>query len=42
VTVDEELDRLEEGIRRLKIEYEVYFNGGAPVLLATRSTGLKS
>ena len=28
--VDEELDRLEDGIRRLKIEYEVYFSGGAP------------
>ena len=30
MTVDEELDRLEEGVRRLKIEYEIYFNGGAP------------
>jgi hypothetical protein len=30
VTVDEELTRLEENIRRLKIEYEVYFNGGTP------------
>jgi hypothetical protein len=30
VTVDEELDRLEDGIRRLKIEYEVYFSGGMP------------
>jgi hypothetical protein len=30
VTVDEELDRLEDGIRRLKIEYEVYFNGSVP------------
>jgi hypothetical protein len=30
VTVDEEMDRLEDGIRRLKIEYEVYFSGGAP------------
>jgi hypothetical protein len=30
VTVDEELTRLEEGIRRLKIEYEAYFNGGNP------------
>lgn len=30
VTVDEELTRLEENIRRLKIEYEAYFNGGTP------------
>jgi hypothetical protein len=30
VTVDEELTRLEENIRRLQIEYEAYFNGGAP------------
>jgi hypothetical protein len=30
VTADEELSKLEEGIRRLKIEYEAYFNGGAP------------
>jgi len=30
VTVDEELSKLEEGIRRLKIEYESYFNGGQP------------
>jgi hypothetical protein len=30
VTVDEELTRLEENIRRLKIEYEAYFNGGNP------------
>ena len=30
MTIDEELDRLEDGVRRLKIEYEVYFNGGAP------------
>ena len=28
--VDEELSRLEENIRRLKIEYEAYFNGGTP------------
>jgi hypothetical protein len=27
VTIDEELTRLEDDIRRLKIEYEVYFNG---------------
>jgi hypothetical protein len=30
VTVDEELNKLEDDIRRLKVEYEVYFNGGAP------------
>ena len=30
VTVDEELSKLEEDIRRLKIEYEVYFSGGSP------------
>jgi hypothetical protein len=30
VTIDEELTKLEENIRRLKIEYEAYFNGGAP------------
>lgn len=30
MTVDEELSRLEESIRRLKIEYEAYFNGGTP------------
>ncbi len=30
MTVDEELSKLEEGIRRLKIEYEAYFNGGQP------------
>jgi hypothetical protein len=29
VTVDEELSLLEESIRRLKIEYDVYFGGGA-------------
>ncbi len=28
-TVDEQLSRLEEDIRRLKIEYDVYFNGAA-------------
>jgi len=27
VTIDEELTKLEDDIRRLKIEYEVYFNG---------------
>ncbi len=30
MTVDEELSRLEENIRRLKIEYETYFSGGVP------------
>ena len=30
MTVDEELTRLEESLRRLKIEYEAYFNGGKP------------
>jgi hypothetical protein len=29
VTVEEELDKLEDDIRRLKIEYEVYLNGGS-------------
>jgi hypothetical protein len=29
VTVDEELSLLEESVRRLKIEYDVYFGGGA-------------
>ena len=29
MTVDEELNRLEDDIRRLKIEYEVYFNGSS-------------
>jgi len=28
LTVEERLTRLEEDIRRLKIEYDVYFNGG--------------
>jgi hypothetical protein len=30
VTVDEELSKLDENIRRLKIEYEAYFSGGQP------------
>lgn len=30
MTVDEELSKLDENIRRLKIEYEAYFNGGLP------------
>jgi len=29
VTVDEELTLLEDSIRRLKVEYDVYFGGGA-------------
>jgi hypothetical protein len=29
VTVDEEFNKLDDDLRRLKIEYEVYFNGGA-------------
>ncbi len=30
MTLDEELTKLEDDIRRLKIEYEAYFNGGVP------------
>jgi hypothetical protein len=30
VTIDEEIAKLDENIRRLKIEYEAYFNGGLP------------
>ena len=30
MTIDEEFNKLEDEIRRLKIEYEVYFNGGCP------------
>lgn len=30
MTVDEELSRLEDSLRRLKIEFEAYFNGGKP------------
>ncbi len=30
MTVDEELSKLEDDIRRLKIEYEIYFSGGSP------------
>ena len=30
MTVDEELNRLDDDLRRLKIEYEVFFNGGSP------------
>ncbi len=30
MTVDEALGKLEDNIRRVKIEYEAYFNGGLP------------
>ena len=30
MTVDDELNRLEENLRRLRIEYETYFSGGLP------------
>jgi len=30
VTVDEELAKLEDNLRRLKIEYDVFFNGRSP------------
>lgn len=30
MTIDEELNKLEDDIRRLKVEYEVYFNGASP------------
>jgi hypothetical protein len=30
VTIDEELSRLEDDLRRLKVEYDIYFNGGSP------------
>ena len=29
MTIDEELDKLQDDIRRLKIEFEVYFNGNS-------------
>jgi hypothetical protein len=29
MTIDEELTKLEDNIRRLKIDYDIYFNGGA-------------
>ncbi|MFN0123978.1 MAG: MXAN_5187 C-terminal domain-containing protein [Blastocatellia bacterium] len=29
MTIDEQLKRLEDDVRRLKIEYDVYFNGGS-------------
>lgn len=30
MTIDEELSKLEDNIRKLKIEYEAYFSGGQP------------
>src|SRR6266702_3510998 len=30
MTIDEEIAKLDDNIRRLKIEYEAYFNGGLP------------
>ncbi len=30
VTIDEEISKLDENLRRLKIEYDVYFGGGSP------------
>jgi hypothetical protein len=30
VSIDEALSKLDDNIRRLKIEYETYFNGGSP------------
>ncbi len=30
MTVDEELNKLDDDIRRLKIEYDVFFSGGSP------------
>ena len=29
MTIDEELSKLEDGIRRLKIDFDVFFNGGS-------------
>ena len=29
MTIDEELNQLDDGVRRLKIEYDIYFGGGA-------------
>jgi hypothetical protein len=29
MTIDEELNKLDDGIRRLKIEFDIYFNGGS-------------
>ena len=30
MTIDEQLTSLEDNLRRLKIEYDIYFNGGSP------------
>ena len=30
MTTDEQLTQLEDGIRRLKIDYDIYFSGGSP------------
>jgi hypothetical protein len=30
VTIDEELAQLDESVRRLKVEYDIYFGGGSP------------
>ncbi len=30
MTIDEELSKLEDDIRRLRVEYEIYFNGSSP------------
>ena len=30
MTIDEQLTQLEDNLRRLKIEYDIYFNGGSP------------
>ena len=43
MTIDEELALLEDSFRRLKIEYDIYFSGGAkkpPVDIETRVQGL--
>lgn len=29
ITIDEELNQLDDGVRRLKIEYDIYFGGGS-------------
>ena len=30
MTIDEQISQLEDNLRRLKIEYDIYFNGAAP------------
>ena len=43
MTIDEELTFLEENVRRLKVEYDIYFGGGsrrAPTDLDWRVQGL--